>query len=248
PPDLRPTAEGRIRSNRSAAAWVDAAADGDGAGRFPGEQLTNADAHHRLAVGREGQMFRRVVGIVVGALALPGSRAPDADSLPCLAERQRLAVGCQSKATHGLAAGKTLELLARGRVQHADGALLAGGGDLQAVGRPGHARNRALVVDLQPRRGGAELWGDEKIQESEGGETPGHDDTLRNAAGGRAREILSEEGAKVEGKKTVSRKRYENGARSSCRRPAARGTGAVFVGNRRRPRVISSLSPMPPTM
>src|SRR5262249_53386203 len=179
--------------------WVDAAADGDGAGRFPGEQLTNADAHHRLAVGREGQMFRRVVGIVVGALALPGSNAPDADSLPCLAERQRLAVGCQGEATHGLAPGKLKEFLARGRVQHAEGAILAGGGDLLAVGRPGHAGNGALVVDVQPRRGGGELGGEEKIQQSEGGETPGHDDTLRNAAGGRAREILIEEGQTSKG-------------------------------------------------
>src|SRR3954468_11873859 len=88
-----------------------------------------------------------------------------------------------------MAAGKAKELLARGRVQHADGAILAGGGDPQAVGRPGNAGNSALVVDLQPRRGGEELWGDEKIQESEGGETPGHDYPLREAAGGRAREI-----------------------------------------------------------
>src|SRR5262245_16852507 len=104
-----------------------------------------------------------------------------------------------------MAAGKAKELLARGRVQHADGAILAGGGDPQAVGRPGHAGNRALVVNLQPRRGSGERWGDEKVQQTEGGETPGHDSTLREAAGGRAREILIEDGAKVEGVRLAGR-------------------------------------------
>src|SRR5262245_34844042 len=98
-----------------------------------------------------------------------------------------------------MAAGKTKELLARGRVQHADGALLGGGGDPQAVGRPGHAGNRALVVDLQPRRGGSERWGDAQIQQSESGETPGHDYPLREAAGGRAKEIIIQDGARGEG-------------------------------------------------
>ena len=98
-----------------------------------------------------------------------------------------------------MAAGKTMELLARGRVQHADGAILAGGGDPQAVGRPGHAGNHALVVDLQPRRGGGKLCDDKKIKESEGEETLGHGDTSREAGGYSTRGILIEDGAEADG-------------------------------------------------